>query len=63
MCIQHAFLGESSSAAIGGGSVGGVGDREILPTWVTPSHYDVNITPNLETFKFSGVVNVKYVAT
>ena len=33
-------------------------DREILPTWVTPSHYNVNITPDLESFNFSGVVDV-----
>ncbi|KAJ3295271.1 Aminopeptidase 2 mitochondrial [Borealophlyctis nickersoniae] len=32
--------------------------REILPATVKPTHYNVNITPDLETFNFSGTVEV-----
>ena len=33
--------------------------RQILPKAVTPSHYKVNITPNLSTFKFDGIVEIR----
>eukprot|EP01127_Copromyxa_protea_P012138 TRINITY_DN3126_c0_g1_i1.p1 TRINITY_DN3126_c0_g1~~TRINITY_DN3126_c0_g1_i1.p1 ORF type:complete len:867 (-),score=252.09 TRINITY_DN3126_c0_g1_i1:54-2654(-) len=34
-------------------------DRVLLPTNVTPSHYRVHLTPNFETFKFDGKVDVQ----
>ncbi len=34
--------------------------REILPDNVKPLHYDVHLTPNLETFEFKGVIAVRY---
>lgn len=36
--------------------------REVLPDSVVPRHYDVNITPDLVSFKFSGRVSVEYVS-
>ncbi|CCK70993.1 metallo-aminopeptidase KNAG_0F03310 [Huiozyma naganishii CBS 8797] len=33
-------------------------DREVLPTNVTPLHYDLQVEPNFETFKFDGAVSV-----
>ncbi|SCV05555.1 LANO_0H10066g1_1 [Lachancea nothofagi CBS 11611] len=33
-------------------------DREVLPTNVTPVHYDLSLEPNFETFKFSGSLNI-----
>ena len=35
------------------------GDKELLPTQVTPSHYDLHLTPNLETFAYDGEMTVK----
>jgi hypothetical protein len=35
------------------------GDKQLLPTAVTPSHYDLALTPDLETFQYDGVVTVK----
>lgn len=32
--------------------------REILPTNVTPLHYDLRVEPNFETFKFKGLVKI-----
>ncbi|KAL2915252.1 hypothetical protein HK105_205117 [Polyrhizophydium stewartii] len=32
--------------------------RNVLPTTVKPSHYDLELTPNLETFEFQGTVAV-----
>jgi aminopeptidase 2 len=34
-------------------------DRVLLPTNVRPNHYRVHLTPNFETFKFDGQVDVK----
>ncbi|KAI8837080.1 peptidase family M1-domain-containing protein [Chytridium lagenaria] len=33
--------------------------REVLPAWLTPIKYNVRITPNLETFKFKGIVSIE----
>ncbi|KAL7753020.1 hypothetical protein RI367_001471 [Sorochytrium milnesiophthora] len=33
-------------------------DREILPSTVTPSHYVVNLTPDLDSFTFDGIVDI-----
>ena len=33
-------------------------DREVLPTNVTPLHYDLSVEPDFETFKFSGSVKI-----
>ena len=33
-------------------------DREILPTNVTPLHYDISFEPNFETFKFNGITKI-----
>lgn len=33
-------------------------DREVLPTYVTPVHYDLTVEPNFETFKFDGRVKI-----
>ena len=35
------------------------GDKQLLPTAVTPSHYDLHLTPNLETFAYDGEMTVK----
>ena len=35
------------------------GDKQLLPTAVTPSHYDLHLTPNLKTFAYDGTMNVK----
>lgn len=33
--------------------------REVLPTNVTPIHYDLSLEPNFETFKFHGVEKIQ----
>ena len=33
-------------------------DRFLLPTTVTPSHYALVLTPNLQTFEFAGTVDI-----
>ena len=33
-------------------------DREILPRNITPLHYDLQVEPNFETFKFDGVTTI-----
>ncbi|SCU87998.1 LADA_0E07536g1_1 [Lachancea dasiensis] len=33
-------------------------DREVLPTNVTPVHYDLTVEPNFDNFKFDGKVNI-----
>ncbi|RUS14476.1 peptidase family M1-domain-containing protein, partial [Jimgerdemannia flammicorona] len=33
-------------------------DRKVLPSNVKPLHYDLTLTPNLETFKFDGTVKI-----
>jgi hypothetical protein len=33
-------------------------DREVLPSSVVPKHYHLSLTPNFETFKYAGAVNV-----
>ncbi|KAI8905519.1 peptidase family M1-domain-containing protein [Gorgonomyces haynaldii] len=35
--------------------------RQVLPTNVKPTHYTVELTPNLETFKFTGKVQIKLI--
>lgn len=35
-------------------------ERVVLPKNVTPVHYDLKLTPNLETFVFSGEVAIRY---
>ncbi|KAH9252450.1 hypothetical protein BASA81_009651 [Batrachochytrium salamandrivorans] len=37
---------------------GSTGTREVLPTTVKPSHYSLEITPNVDTFEFSGCVQI-----
>lgn len=34
-------------------------ERQVLPNNVKPLHYDLELTPNLETFEYSGRVKVK----
>jgi hypothetical protein len=34
-------------------------DRQVLPTNVKPTHYDLTLQPNLKTFVFYGQVKVK----
>lgn len=34
--------------------------RDVLPTNVRPTHYDLTITPDMESFVFDGRVDVKY---
>ena len=34
-------------------------DRQVLPTNVKPNHYDLELTPNLSDFTFSGVVKIE----
>lgn len=34
-------------------------DRQVLPTNVKPTHYDLTLQPNLKTFVFHGHVKVK----
>ncbi|CAO3701011.1 unnamed protein product [Rhizopus microsporus] len=33
-------------------------ERQVLPTNVKPTHYDLTLQPNLTTFEFHGVVKV-----
>ncbi|KAJ3301894.1 hypothetical protein HDU76_005612, partial [Blyttiomyces sp. JEL0837] len=43
----------------GSGSGGNTTELEILPANVTPVHYNVRITPNLEeSFVYKGVVDI-----
>ncbi|KAI8825989.1 peptidase family M1-domain-containing protein [Fimicolochytrium jonesii] len=42
----------------GGAGSGNTGEREILPATVKPSHYKVEITPDLVSFEFAGVVDI-----
>lgn len=35
------------------------GDKQLLPTAVTPEHYDLHLSPDLEAFTYDGVVTVK----
>jgi len=35
-------------------------ERVVLPTNVTPVHYNLKLFPNLETFVFTGEVAIKY---
>lgn len=35
-------------------------ERVVLPTNVTPTHYNLKLVPNLETFVFTGEVAIKY---
>lgn len=35
------------------------GEKELLPTAVTPQHYDLRLTPDLETFTYTGEVTVQ----
>ncbi|RKO85972.1 peptidase M1, membrane alanine aminopeptidase, partial [Blyttiomyces helicus] len=37
-----------------------VSDREILPATVRPTHYAVNITPDLVNFVFAGAVDIRH---
>ena len=51
---------DNQGVPIGGGSVATSDKaREILPDCVKPTHYTVNITPNLETCTFKGVVDIE----
>lgn len=34
-------------------------DRDVLPTNVKPTHYDLTITPNMEAFTFEGCVLIR----
>lgn len=34
--------------------------RDVLPTNVRPTHYDLTITPDMESFVFDGRVDIKY---
>lgn len=34
-------------------------ERQVLPSNVKPLHYDLELTPNLETFVYNGKVRVK----
>lgn len=36
-------------------------ERVVLPTNVTPVHYDIKLRPNLQTFVFSGEETITYV--
>lgn len=35
-------------------------DRKLLPKNARARHYTVNITPNFETFRFEGTVDIEY---
>lgn len=35
------------------------GDKELLPTAVTPQHYDLRLIPDLEAFTYTGEVTVQ----
>lgn len=37
-------------------------DRDVLPTNVAPTNYDLTITPNMEAFTFEGRVLIRYKA-
>ncbi|KAI9101248.1 peptidase family M1-domain-containing protein [Phlyctochytrium arcticum] len=55
-CCKHAKkIDEMCHLANATGPAAG---REILPATVKPTHYAVNITPDLETFKFKGTVDI-----
>jgi hypothetical protein len=35
------------------------GDKELLPTAVTPQHYDLHLSPDLEAFTYTGEMTVQ----
>lgn len=43
---------DSSAVKVNGG-------RDVLPTNVKPTHYDLTLEPNFETFEFRGEVVIK----
>jgi aminopeptidase 2 len=53
MCKLHRDSGEA------GGSLDIAKGREVLPKNVKPTHYDLTLEPNFETFKFDGKVVVE----
>ena len=44
--------GDSSTLKVNGG-------RDVLPTHVKPTHYDLTLEPNFETFEFRGEVIIR----
>lgn len=54
--------GALEGLADGGGSAAKVnGGRDVLPANVKPTHYNLTLEPNLETFEFRGEVVIEYV--
>lgn len=51
MCKLHGGHAEAES-----GGMDITKGREILPANVVPTHYDLTLEPNFETFKFDGTV-------
>jgi aminopeptidase 2 len=46
-----------------GGSIDIAKGREVLPKNVKPTHYNVTLEPNFETFEYDGKVEIEYVYT
>lgn len=55
MCRGH------QESELVGSSMDVSGGREVLPTNVKPTHYDLTLEPDLEKFTFSGRVIIEYV--
>ncbi|KAI8618994.1 hypothetical protein BC830DRAFT_1078859, partial [Chytriomyces sp. MP71] len=53
MCRFHTA---SEETPIGG--VSSANERDILPGWLVPSHYDVWLAPSLESFTFDGTIAI-----
>ncbi|KAJ3120602.1 Aminopeptidase 2 mitochondrial [Physocladia obscura] len=49
---------DDQTDVLGGTKNNGPQDRQILPQWLVPRHYDVWLAPDLETFKFDGTVAI-----
>ncbi|KAJ1564901.1 Aminopeptidase 2 mitochondrial, partial [Cladochytrium tenue] len=57
MCFHHHAPEADTDAAAAAAAAAPA--REVLPTCVVPAHYTVSITPNLESFVFSGIIDIE----
>ena len=53
MCQRHADVPSGSTNVTHG--------REVLPTNVKPTHYDLTLEPDFEKFTYDGTVIIEYV--
>lgn len=58
---RHNMCRHSLGADIVQSAVDVTKSREVLPTNVKPLHYRLTLEPNLETFEYTGTVEIEYV--